>query len=182
MFDAYEPLADDDLFELLDNPRRRLLLYYLFDSDDGIHISDLSREIVAFEAEVPLEEVDDDEVTSVYVSLYQTHIPTLEDHDVVEYDDDERVVTLGTRADDIVPILRDSRTHRRRWGRYYLAVALPFGAVELLLLLQLVDVSRVLESALTVGGASALLLLAVGHYYVTRLRPPRESTLEDLAC
>lgn len=182
MFDVYDSPADDDLFELLDNPRRRLLLYYLFVREGGIHLSDLSREIVAFEADEPLEDIPDEKITSVYVSLYQTHIPALENCGMVEYDDAERVVYLGERADEILPVLRDSRSRRRRWGTYYLAVALPLGLFELLTLLQVVDVSNPVASAFTISGAAALFLLAFGHYYATRVRSPRDSTLDDLAC
>lgn len=182
MFDTQNPSADDELFELLANPRRRLLLYHLFNRGDGIHLSDLSRDIVDFERDVPLEEVDDEAITSVYVSLYQTHIPALEEQGIVEYDDDERVVYLGDRADEIVRVLRNSEERKRRWGTYYLLVGLACGWVVLVDALPSVGVPRLVVATFVIVGAMALPLLALGHYYDTRIRQPRESTIDELVC
>jgi hypothetical protein len=86
-------LSNDELFRLLSSSRRRQIIYLLFQEGGPMSLNDLATRIAAEENEKAVEDVTDSERQRVYISLYQTHLPKLEDSEVVEYDEDERIVT-----------------------------------------------------------------------------------------
>lgn len=181
MFNQRDPPGDDDLFELLGNSRRRLLLYHLIDRDGEASLRDLSRDIVVHETGAPSGEVNDEKLTSVYVSLYQTHVPALEDCEVIEYDDDAGVVYLGERTGEILSLLRDPRERRREWAIPYLLVGTVLGALVVVSLLDPALVPGPIMSAATLGGTVALVALAAGRYYRDRAGGIDDASLEELA-
>lgn len=180
MFDKRDP-PDDGLFELLANNRRRLLLHRLVDNDGEAHLRELSREVVAEEMDAEPEAIEDPEVTRVYVSLYQTHVPALEDNDLVEYDDSERVVRLGDRTDELFALLESWAQRRRRWAIYYFLVALVLGGIVLLYVAPLIPIPTVVIPLFTFGGAVSLLGLAAAHYYGIRLPRIGDHPFDELA-
>jgi hypothetical protein len=109
----------DEVFTLLSNSRRRSVLYVLYQADGDLDLSELVRRVASCETGTPAAELDDDVTQSMYISLYQTHIPKLDDFGLVTYDDDndERTVSLTPRARDAL-VTADQRT-TRNWHRYY---------------------------------------------------------------
>lgn len=85
-------LSDDDVFEVLCNRRRRLVVEYLLKGDGTVTAGDLAEYIAAVENGVTLQAVSSSDRKSVYVSLYQTHLPLLDDVNVVDYDDGRKRV------------------------------------------------------------------------------------------
>jgi hypothetical protein len=73
--------------------------------------------------DLPVEEVPSQARKRAYVSLYQTHIPRLEDAGLVEYDADEGTIIRTERARAIDPYLTENHPDRR-WPLYYLFIAL----------------------------------------------------------
>lgn len=180
MFKKRDSPADDDLFEILGNSRRRLALYHLIARDDEMPLWDLSREIAAHEIDAPSGELDDEKLTSVYVSLYQTHVPALEECGVVEYDKSEGVVSIGERINEVASLLRDTKERRREWAGPYLFVAGLLGSVVLVSLVRSVVVPEGIVTGITIGGTAALVVLAVSRYYDACIRQVDESSLETL--
>jgi hypothetical protein len=88
-------LDPDTAFALLSNRRRRQLLYLLARSDGMRSLQAVTRELVGRLEGVAPDEVDDETYRSVYVSLYQRHVPRLAASGVVEYDEAERRVRLA---------------------------------------------------------------------------------------
>ena len=86
-----EQLSRDEVYDILSNARRRFVIYFLRDRREPVELSELSDRVAAWENDVPVEELTDQQVKRVYVSLYQTHIPKLEDTGIVEYDSDSGV-------------------------------------------------------------------------------------------
>lgn len=167
--DNDHPPPSDDVFELLDNSRRRLLLRYLFDSGGEADLDELSRMITDHETDAPWR-MFDGETANVYQSLHETHVPKLAERGVVEYDETERVVSLGSRADEVATVLSDPQERRRRWAAGYLLVAVCLGGVVFANESNLVFVPPVVVSATTVGGAATFLSIAGLQYYRTRSR------------
>ncbi len=119
-----EELSQDTLFSLLSNPRRRFVLQYLNRVDTPVTLQELSVETAAWENETDAENLTDQQRKRVQVSLYQTHIPALEDAEIIEYDSDSGEITLTDRADDLNVYLHgDIEEEDRRWAMYYLALA-----------------------------------------------------------
>lgn len=165
----YDPLSDDELFEVLGSPRRQLLLSDLAESDGSVSLREASRTIVAHEDGVAREDAAEGSTASVCVSLRQTHVPILEAHGVVEYDDAEGVVAPGERSDEVLPALRDEggEVDRRRLAAGYLAVAAGLGSVVLANALRPTAVPDAVVAAATVGAVTALVGGALGHHYGT---------------
>ena len=120
------------MFDLLGNARRRRALRHLL-HDSTITLTSLSARIAAWENDTTVEDVTSRQRKQVYSSLYQTHVPRLSDHGLVEYDADERVVRLTGDADYIHRFLdveaSQSGSCPRAWSRYFLWTAVVGSAV-----------------------------------------------------
>ncbi|MWG33216.1 DUF7344 domain-containing protein [Halomarina oriensis] len=123
-------LALDDAFNILSNSRRRYILYYLYTRSEPATIDELAGQIAAWENEIPVDELDDTARRRVYVSLYQTHLPKLDDFGIADYDRDDGTVTLTEGAEEIVRYLPVEEGEQRDFVWYY--VGLSVVAVVLL--------------------------------------------------
>jgi DNA-binding transcriptional ArsR family regulator len=125
LVDDPEPdhLSQDTIFSVLSNERRRRVLSCLRDEPEGSNIRDLSRQIAAWENDVPVEEVTYKQRKRVYTSLHQTHLPKLSDARIVEYDRDRGTVALTEHASTLDDFLTASDTSSVPWPGVYLVVA-----------------------------------------------------------
>ena len=94
--DAAAGLSEDTVFSLLAAGRRRAVLRALEEAGGDLPLSALTREVAR--AEGVAADADPGRFKTVYVSLYQTHVPALDDAGVVEYDADGKLVRLTPRA------------------------------------------------------------------------------------
>jgi len=122
-------LSLDTIFDALKNARRRRALTYLDAADGPIPIGELAERIAADENDKTTDEISYAERKRVYVALYQSHLPKLDDMDIVSYDKPRGVVTLRENATQLRPYLV-RRPATRRWHRYY-AVVVVLGALAL---------------------------------------------------
>ncbi|AGB16229.1 hypothetical protein Halru_1622 [Halovivax ruber XH-70] len=157
-------LSKDVIFELLKNRRRREVLTYLLDCDETVTLSELAEQIAAWENDTTVNQLNSDQRKRVYVALYQTHLPKMDDAGIIEYDQDRGLIELSDNADLLVMYL-DTESHKHdRWDRWY-AVLSVVGLVVLLagfLELPLVGaISMTLLSALIVGAFCCLTALHV---------------------
>jgi len=97
--DSSGRLDETERHEVLSNERRRRVLELLHDRTPR-ELSVLAEEVAA--AETDQRPPPRNKRNSVYITLHQTHLPKLDGLDIVEYDDREKVVTLGPRADQIL--------------------------------------------------------------------------------
>jgi len=165
----------DDAFNILSNSRRRYILYYLYTRDGRATIDELAGQIAAWENDMPVEELDDTARRRVYVSLYQTHLPKLDDFDIAAYDRDEGTVELTDRADQIMRYLPIEEEDTRDFAWYYVAVTA--GAVVLILG---VGVGLVPATVAALAVAAALVALVGYQYFATGGETTDFLDLEDL--
>jgi len=130
-------LSPDLVFDILSNTRRRMVLYYLRQYGGSATVQELAKEIAALENDIEVDELTRQQQKRVYVSLYQTHLPKLEETGIVESDDDTGEVFLTERAGEIDSYLTSTTNGGYPWQRHYLALAL---AGALLFVLAAVDV------------------------------------------
>jgi hypothetical protein len=102
-----DELSRDELFALLSNARRRYVLQYLSRSGGTADFEELTLSVAAWENEAEPEEIDETDRKRVYVSLYQTHLPRLEDSGVVEFDQDAGVISAGPHAREVARFIRE---------------------------------------------------------------------------
>ena len=116
-------LTKDDVLDLLSNSRRRYVIYFLEQWDGSASLNDLAYNIASRETGTPVEDLSEDDKRRVYISLYQTHLPKLDLYGLVEYDKDDRTVTLSEGARDIGDYFFPDRGTNRNWATYYLVLA-----------------------------------------------------------
>lgn len=144
-----EELSRNLVFDILSSPRRRYLLYYLHQEGEPVSIQELSAQIAAWENDVPVEDLTSQQQKRVYVSLYQTHIPKLEEAGIAEYDQEEGTVRLTSRVEQMDEYLADTSRREVPWELIYLGLAL-------------VSATLFLGVAFGVGPLTAVSLVAVG--------------------
>ncbi|WP_266077507.1 DUF7344 domain-containing protein [Haladaptatus caseinilyticus] len=77
----------DDIFKLLSEKRRRYAIHYLSSTPDGFAaLSDLVEQVAAWETETMAADVPDDYRRRVEASLHHTHLPKLDDVNIIDYD------------------------------------------------------------------------------------------------
>ena len=103
-----DPLSKDDMFHLLSNQRRRDTLRYLADNGGRVDMRDLAEQVAAWEHDTTVTQLDSDERQRVYIALYQTHLPKLDDHGIIAYNQSRGIVERTERADQLDPYLRRS--------------------------------------------------------------------------
>jgi hypothetical protein len=166
----------DDAFNILSNSRRRYILYYLYTRSEPATIDELAGQIAAWENEVAVDALDDTARRRVYVSLYQTHLPKLDDFGIADYDRDDGTVTLTERAEEIVRYLPVEEDDRREFAWYY--VGLSAVAVALLAAVAVDLLAPVVAAVLVALGLLAL----VGFQVVVQRSSEKRDLLqlEDL--
>lgn len=123
--DEAETLTKDDIYSMLSNRRRRLVLDYLRRTEEDVSVRDLSEEVAALENGVDANEVTYKQRKRVYTSLHQTHLPKLDEVGVVVYDRDRGVISLTSLAAELDSFLDDTDEPPRpdSWSVYYLGLS-----------------------------------------------------------
>jgi len=186
-----EKLTKDEIFEVLSSSRRRQILYHLHRRGGTAQLRDLARDTAAAERSDSVtdtdpasgnvdrgagnaESVGEDVVKRLYISLYQTHVPKLEEVGLVRYDSDEKTVTLTDSVAQIARVMDEDVTPDERWALYYASLAIAG------LVLALAQLSGLAPSIATLLFAVVLLLLAGYQYYETTLGDREYDFLEQL--
>ncbi|WP_254862659.1 DUF7344 domain-containing protein [Halovivax gelatinilyticus] len=112
-------LSKDVIFELLKNRRRREVLQYLLDTDGTVTLGELAEQIAAWENDTTVAALNSDQRKRVYVALYQTHLPKMDDAGIIDYDQDRGLIELADNADLLVMYLETDTHQRDRWDRWY---------------------------------------------------------------
>jgi hypothetical protein len=123
-------LSRDEVFNLLRNPRRRTALQYLLERERKATRSELAEHIAAIENDVTPAELDSAQRKRVYVSLYQNHLPKMDEYGVITYDARDGTAELTSEAEVLAHYLDTDGSDSNSWERYYPLLGL-FGAVSL---------------------------------------------------
>jgi hypothetical protein len=89
-------LETDTLFSILSRERRRYALYCLQRYRNPMTLADLADEVARLEYdEESVAEISGEDIKSIYLNLYHSHIPKMADAGVVEYDQTDDMVRLN---------------------------------------------------------------------------------------
>lgn len=132
MENSNQGLSQDEIFDILSNERRRYILFYIKRHGGPVNLMELVRELAAREEDTTPEPVSDQAEKRVYISLYQTHIPRLEEAGFIEYDADSNLLSLGDASSAVGRYIgpSDSQVDDEdgpRWYLYYLAAVAVAG-------------------------------------------------------
>jgi hypothetical protein len=123
-------LRRDELFEILGNRRRLYVLVSLKQDENGeIDFSELVTRVAALENDVPVDQVDSDERKSVYVGLRQTHLPKMDEYDLIEYDRDRGRVTPDDATEKAQLYLEYVPADNTAWAHHYLGLSAIVGTI-----------------------------------------------------
>lgn len=155
-------LEKDDIFHILQNQRRRDSLRYLKKADDTVRMRDLAEQVAAWEHDTTLQALTSDERQRVYIALYQSHLPKLDEEGIINYNQSRGIVERTEEAAQLDPYLGDDDDEATdaqnkmldKRGSYYggvlgLSTLLLGGAALNLSLLSLLSVAAVGVVALT---------------------------------
>lgn len=81
------PLDRDELFHLLQSGRRRAVIRYLTDHREisVFEMRDIADQVAAWENDKPVSHLHSNERQRVYIALYQSHLPKLDEVGVIDY-------------------------------------------------------------------------------------------------
>jgi len=131
-----DEISRDDLYHVLSNRRRRFVIHALKRKERPVDISELSTYITAWETGVDPGEVDYEDQRSVYGTLKGTHLPNLEENNIISVDTEENVIRPTAKLEKIDIYVEAISSKEIPWSQYYtglsgVAVALLFAvAVE----------------------------------------------------
>jgi len=97
--DEAEELEADDIYHLLQNERRRSVLRYMKGIDGPARMRDVAEQVAAWEYDTTVEQLTSQERQRVYIALYQAHLPKLDKHGVIDYNQSRGIVEQKPRAE-----------------------------------------------------------------------------------
>ncbi|MFC7214719.1 hypothetical protein ACFQO4_11605 [Saliphagus sp. GCM10025334] len=157
------PFSKDELFHLLQNERRRLVLEYLRDTEGSVRMRDVAEQVAAWEHETTVDQLTSAQRQRVYIPLYQSHLSKLDEAGIISYQKNRGVVEREPLADYVDQYLQVGEPTDEEsaepsasggWDDYYL------GATALCYLVFLGAIFELPFVSLLSGiGLSALILL-----------------------
>ncbi|KTG07819.1 hypothetical protein AUR64_01965 [Haloprofundus marisrubri] len=163
-------LTQGELFDTLCNQRRLGIIRHLRANGGASKLSPLVDYVAATENDKQPGELARAERRRVYISLYQTHLPMLEERGIVEWDRSENVISLQPSS-NVEKYLGHGAESKHPWHvGYLLAGVCGIG----LLLLQVLSVAPFdgLSLSWTLAVVSAAVVGVVVARYALE-RPPR---------
>ena len=168
--DEDEQLSKDIIFELLKNRRRREVLAYLLDADETVTLGELAEQIAAWENDTSVNALNSDQRKRVYVALYQTHLPKMDDAGIVEYDQDRGLISLADNADLLMMYLDMDSHQQDRWDRWYAGLSVAGAALLGVTLLGAPVLSAIPGIVVATLVVAAFLCLSAAHVVRNRNR------------
>jgi len=158
---GHDELSKGEIFDVLQNQRRRYVLEYLKRFDEPVSLSDLATQVAAWEYGTSIEAVTNDQKKRVYTTLQQTHLDRMEEAGIIEYDDEENVISRTPHTEELTVYLEIVPGSEFPWREFYLSlgsiscavvVALWAGLFPLTLLAPL-DWATVIAGTFTLSAA-----------------------------
>lgn len=121
--DERPSLSIDEMLELLKNERRRIVLKYLVNQEEQTVLGDLADHVTAVENDVDVQEITSNQRKRVYVSLYQFHLPKMNDMGVIEYKQKRGTISLTEQGKKLYSQHEERHSPSRDWYRAYFVLA-----------------------------------------------------------
>ncbi|AXR78673.1 DUF7344 domain-containing protein [Natrarchaeobaculum sulfurireducens] len=168
--EADDGLSKDVIFELLKNRRRREVLAYLLEAEETVTLGELAEQIAAWENDTDVNALSSDQRKRVYVALYQTHLPKMDDAGIVEYDQDRGLISLADNADLLMMYLDTDNHKQDRWDRWYAGLSVVGAAFVGAAVLEVPPLTVAPTLGVTSAVVFAFLLLSIVHVVTNRRR------------
>jgi hypothetical protein len=153
-------LSQDRIYDILSSSRRRYILLQLKQREQPVELTELAEELAAWENDTTVAELSKEDRKRVYVSLYQTHVPKLDEAGLIEYDSDSGLVSLRSDVTVLDSYLPSSDDDETEWYRIYIAAAALNGLFILAAITGVIPVGQFVASVVVVA---SFLALTVAH-------------------
>ncbi|WP_276257039.1 DUF7344 domain-containing protein [Halomontanus rarus] len=153
-------LEESEIFHILGNDRRRAIVQLLATESEQIDVSDVATRIAERESDTT--PVPNNLYKSVYVSLQQTHLPQLEEDDVIAYDPEGKTIQPGAHFDEVLQYIDGNHDDGETVLRVHLAVSV-LGLFTIVLAGLTLPVFSSVDPTLV--GVLALLAVAASSLY-----------------
>jgi len=163
-----EDISHSEWFDLLSNHRRRYTLHYLKHNGDQATLGELADQVAAWENDIPLEEVSYDQRKRVYTSLQQVHLPRMDKHGVVRFDEREGHIEPGPAVADLDVYLEVVQGRDVPWSVFYAVLAVLNAVLIALVTLGVPPFTLFPRTGLAVFVVTTFFFTAVAHTYVAR--------------
>ena len=124
-------LSQDEIFDVLSNRRRRYAIHALKRAEEPLDVSELSTYVTAWELDVDPEQVKYEDRRNVHSTLRRTHLPKLEDANVVTVDEETDLVRPTPTLRDLEIYVEVLRGKEIPWSLYYVGLAAVIASVFL---------------------------------------------------
>jgi len=122
-----DKLSKGEIFEVLQNKRRRFVIQYLRRHGGPVELGELATYVASWEYDCAREDISKAQRKRVYTTLQQTHLPKMDRTGIVAYDADDGVIETTPQTDDLTVYLEIVPGSEFPWREFYLS----FGAVTL---------------------------------------------------
>lgn len=97
--DAPSKLSSNEVFQILQTNRRRDVIDYLLAKEGPVKMGHLAEVIAAKEHETTVAQLTPTQRQRVYISLYQTHLPKLDEKGIIDYNKPRGIVRPADRLE-----------------------------------------------------------------------------------
>ncbi|WP_336337885.1 DUF7344 domain-containing protein [Haloarcula brevis] len=174
--DTETDLSKGEIFDVLQNERRRYTLQYLREHDGPVQLGDLASHVAAQEYDCPNAEVTSAQRKRVYTTLQQSHLPRMHDAGIVEYDDENGTIARTAHTEELTVYLEIVPGSEFPWREYYLSLGAVSLAIVTVLWVGVYPFTVIPPLVWTTLIAVVLSVSAVYHTYAGR-----EMTLTEFA-
>ena len=160
-----ESLSEETIFEVLSNRRRRFAIHALKHADGPIQVKRISERVAAWEHGIEPDAVDYDQRRNVHSTLKRTHLPMLDEHGVIEYDEEANVVAPTAALSDLDIYIEVLRGREIPWSQYYLGLAAVAASVLLAVQAGVAGFAVFEPLAVSVFTVTVFAVSSMIHYY-----------------
>lgn len=155
----------EEIFEVLSNRRRRYVLHYLKQLDEGetAPLSEIATQVAAWERGEDVADIAYEERKSVQTSLYQTHLPKLAEKNLIEYDPDSNLVFRRAGSERIQVYLEMVSKNDLPWSYVFLGLSTTLCLLAIAAWLEVYPLGRFEPVALFLIGS--VLFLGTSTWY-----------------
>ena len=155
-----EELAQADLFDVFSNARRRMAVRFLTERRGSCDLAPLVEQVASWENDVDTDEVTRVQRRRVYISLYQTHLPMLDEYGIVDWDADAHRIELLHNGATFEPYLDRHPDADHAWHHTYGLLAVVGTVTLALAWLSVGPVSTTITPLLAIVLSGAFFIVA----------------------
>lgn len=122
-------LSKAEIFDVLQNQRRRYVLQYLKRFEEPVSLSDLATQVAAWEYRTPVEDVTNEQKKRVYTTLQQTHLTKMEKAGIIEYDPAQNRIERTPHTEELTVYLEIVSNSEFPWREFYLSLGAICSAI-----------------------------------------------------